>query len=267
MKTLRLSAQQAQQFYGDKAPSQRAMELAQGVVLALEIIGAGVQQALLDASQPQSSSASLDARELGSALRDVHVASSERLAESELEFLFSNPALQTTATFTNCTLAVIKPHAVSGGMAGNIIDAILRLGFDISAMELFTLDKTAAEEFLEVYKGVLPEYFQLVEQFVAGPLIACEIRAAKERLVGADGEAVSVVQAFRAAVGPSDPEVAKHIRPRSLRAIFGQNKIKNALHCTDLEEDGVLESQFFHSILQQTIMPTTAAQQAAAQRR
>ena len=150
LKTLRLSPAQAQQFYGDKSPSHRAMELAQGVVLALEIIGAGVQQALLDASQPQGSNASLDARELGSALRDVHVASSERHAESELDFLFNNPALQTTATFTNCTLAVIKPHALSAGLAGNIVDSILRLGFDISAMELFTLDKTAAEEFLEV---------------------------------------------------------------------------------------------------------------------
>lgn len=85
--------------------------------------------------------------------------------------------------------------------------------------------------------------------------------------MGADGEPVSVVQAFRQAVGPADPEVAKHIRPRSLRALYGQNKIKNALHCTDLEEDGVLESQFFHSILQQTVVPTTAAQQGAAQRR
>ena len=32
------------------------------------------------------------------------------------------------------------------------------------------------QEFLEVYKGVVPEYNQLVEEFTNGPCIAFEVR-------------------------------------------------------------------------------------------
>lgn len=41
---------------------------------------------------------------------------------------------------------------------GKILDAILGEGFEISAMEMFYLDKQTAEEFFEIYKGVMPEY-------------------------------------------------------------------------------------------------------------
>ena len=41
--------------------------------------------------------------------------------------------------------------------------------------------------------------------------------------------------------GPMDPEIARHIRPQTIRAMFGLDKISNAVHCTDLPEDGVLE--------------------------
>ena len=46
---------------------------------------------------------------------------------------------------------------------------------------------------------------------------------------------------FRDFAGPSDPELGKQIRPNSLRARFGIDKVKNALHVTDLPEDGILE--------------------------
>ena len=36
-------------------------------------------------------------------------------------------------------------------------------------------------------------------------------------------------------------EIARHLRPRTLRAQFGRTKIENAVHCTDLPEDGLLE--------------------------
>ena len=36
-------------------------------------------------------------------------------------------------------------------------------------------------------------------------------------------------------------EIARHLRPRTLRALFGKDKIRNAVHCTDLPEDGILE--------------------------
>ena len=53
---------------------------------------------------------------------------------------------------------------------------ILDEGFEISAMEMFNLDKPTVEEFLEVYKGVLPEFVPLCEHLTTGPCIVMEIR-------------------------------------------------------------------------------------------
>ena len=53
---------------------------------------------------------------------------------------------------------MIKPHAIQNKQVGKIVDLILGEGFEISAMEMFYLDKPTAEEFFEIYKGVLPEY-------------------------------------------------------------------------------------------------------------
>jgi nucleoside-diphosphate kinase len=60
----------------------------------------------------------------------------------------------------------------------------------------------------------------------------------------------NVVETFRALSGPMDPEIAKSLRPNTLRARFGVDRVRNAVHCTDLPEDGVLESQYFFQIQQ-----------------
>ncbi len=57
-----------------------------------------------------------------------------------------------------------------------MIDLILESGFEISAMELFNLSRPVVEEFMGVYKGVLPEYLPLIEHLSSGPLIALEVR-------------------------------------------------------------------------------------------
>ncbi len=72
----------------------------------------------------------------------------------------------------------------------------------------------------------------MLAQLTAGPLIAMEV-------TGPSGS--DIVPQFREFVGPSDPALAKQIRPNSLRARYGEDKVKNAVHCTDLPEDGVLE--------------------------
>jgi hypothetical protein len=36
-------------------------------------------------------------------------------------------------------------------------------------------------------------------------------------------------------------ELARKLRPSTLRAKFGKTKVQNAVHCTDLPEDGLLE--------------------------
>jgi nucleoside-diphosphate kinase len=76
----------------------------------------------------------------------------------------------------NCTCCVIKPHIIAEGKAGKIIDQILSEGFEISALQLFFLDKATSEEFLEVYRGVLPEFSSVANHMTNGPSIALEVR-------------------------------------------------------------------------------------------
>jgi len=46
-------------------------------------------------------------------------------------------------------------------------------------------------------------------------------------------------------------EVARKLRPNSIRALYGRTKAKNAIHCTDLPEDATLEVEYFFKILDQ----------------
>lgn len=168
-----------------------------------------------------------------------HGSDSMESAARELEFFFPScgEGRQGTAKLVNCTCCIIKPHAVKEGLAGNIINCIQEAGFQISTIQMFHMEKANAEEFYEVYKGVVQEYGSMVEELTAGTCIAMEICAA------------DAPTQFREFVGPADPEMARHLRPRSLRAKFGIDKIKNAVHCTDLPEDGQLEVEYFFNIL------------------
>jgi nucleoside-diphosphate kinase len=168
-----------------------------------------------------------------------HGSDSTESAERELGIFFGKSSIMgTSAVLNNCSCAIIKPHVVKAGLAGEIIQQVLDEGFEISGMEMFHLDTPSAEEFLEVYKGVLPEFLPLVEHLTSGPCIVLEVRQE------------NAVEAFRKLTGPHDPEIAKNLRPGTLRAKYGEDRVCNAVHCTDLPEDGVIECEYFFSILQ-----------------
>lgn len=145
-----------------------------------------------------------------------------------------------TASFKNTTCCIIKPHAIREGIAGKIIQAIIDCGFSIKAFEVITMDQATASEFLEVYKGVVAEYQEMTAQMVSGPCFALEISSSS---------GAGTPLEFRKFVGPSNPEIARHLRPETLRARFGHDKVKNAVHCTDLPEDAVLEVEYLFKIL------------------
>ncbi|XP_023802029.1 nucleoside diphosphate kinase 7, partial [Cyanistes caeruleus] len=136
---------------------------------------------------------------------------------------------------------------VSSGLSGKIIKAILKEGFEISALQMFNLERTNVEEFYEIYKGVVPEYLEMVSELCSGPCIAMEVRQFDPSKVFRDFCGPSKV--FRDFCGPSDPALARHLRPGTLRAVFGKDKVQNSVHCTDLPEDGLLEVQYFFKIL------------------
>merc|ERR1719424_1335809 len=97
---------------------------------------------------------------------------------------------------------------------------------------------TFAAEFLDVYKGVIPHYPSVLDAMTSTPCLALELR-----------KDADVVPSFRELCGPHDVDIARHLRPGTLRARFGEDGARNAVHCTDLEEDGELESRYIFELI------------------
>ena len=251
MRSLQLSRGDAQEFYAEHRGKPFFDELTEfmssGPIVAMELVADGAIQKWRKLIGPTNSfkareeaPQSLRAQFGTDGTRNAcHGSDSPASAERELSFYFDQPGrFPATARFDNCTLCLIKPHAVKAGMSGAIVDSVVEEGFEVSAVELFNLTRVNAAEFLEVYKGVLPEFHGMVEELSAGPCIAMEVRSEH------------AVQALREVVGPHDPELARVLRPQTLRAKHGLDKVMNAMHCTDLTEDGQLEVEYFFRILQ-----------------
>eukprot|EP01084_Bolivina_argentea_P206268 352206_1 len=152
------------------------------------------------------------------------------------------------------SLCLIKPHALSA--APSLIVDILNEGFTIAAVTTKKMTLSEVRDFYQVYNGVVKEYSYMVEQLLSGSVIALQIKcagfAASQEKENTNKNAINTNQSFiefREFVGPKDPEIAKYIRPHTLRAKYGFDRVQNAIHCTDLEEDGNLESRFFFQIL------------------
>ena len=246
LRMLRLTPAQAQQFYGDAHLSPRAADLASGRSLAVEVVGKGAHTqipALLASLHPGSTIPPAS----------VHTSTGDRSAADELAFLF---ALPPPATYQRCALLLLKPHLLVSGRAGEALQAV-QAQFAVTAMQSFHLTREAAEEFFEVYKGVVGEWAGWVEELSSGQCIAVEVtaREGEEEKEGGGlgagaGAGVGVADRLRALAGPYDPDIARHLRKASLRALYGVNRVKNAVHVTDLAEDGPLESEFFFNLLQ-----------------
>ena len=67
-----------------------------------------------------------------------------------------------------------------------------------------------------------------------------------------------MVSAFREAAGPWDVDMAKELRPNSIRGMFGERAdssndfggARTGVHCTDLAEDGPSECRYFFELMQ-----------------
>lgn len=249
-KRLNLSRDYASKFYNEHEGKPFFEKLlgfvTSGPVIALELMGTNSVQGWREVLGPtDTAKAKVDAPNsiranfgTDNTKNACHGSDSDESARREIEFFFGPGSPKVSAELSNSTLCIIKPHAVQNKLTGSIMTAISNEGFTISALQMFRLEKANAEEFFEVYKGVVIEYSAMVDELCNGPLIALEI------MKGGD-----VATTFREFVGPADPEIARHLRPHTLRAQFGIDKIKNALHCTDLPDDTILEVNYFFVLL------------------
>ena len=139
----------------------------------------------------------------------------------------------------SCTCAVVRPHIVRDGLLGQLLAALQTADSDlhITGLQLLWLTEARAREFLEPYRGAVAEYPALAAELASGPAVALALSW--------PCQGTNAVEAFRQVVGPRDPAIAALLRPDSLRAKFGRDRVRNALHCTDLTGDGPLECRFF----------------------
>ncbi|XP_050296485.1 nucleoside diphosphate kinase 7 [Anthonomus grandis grandis] len=228
--------------------------LISGSVVAVELVGDNAVARWLEVLGPDDP---LEARkDAPNSLRAIYGSDSRVMngfhasrdvtsAIREAEFFFpkdkTKKVPETSVLLKNTTCAVVKPHAILEGKLGHIISAINDSHYRINALQMFYLSNANADEFLEVYKGIVEDYHALLQSFVDGPCVTLEI-AGKNKEMDVHGE-------FRMFCGPADSDIARQIRPATLRARFGCDKYKNAVHCTDLPEDTVLELEYFFKIL------------------
>ena len=155
-----------------------------------------------------------------------------------------------TAVYDNCSLCLVRPSVLRRAAEGDVLDAILAAGVEVSAMKRLHLDRLQASELLDVYKapGILPggaSYAESLAELASGPLLALQLR----------GE--EIVERFREFCGPVRVEIARALYPDSLRARFGAadggcggEAGAGGVHCTDLPEDGVLECRYVFEVLE-----------------
>lgn len=151
--------------------------------------------------------------------------------------------VESAGKFSECACLCVLPSALGNGQAGSVLSelqaALAPSNLSISALRIANFSRSQAEEFVEVYKAVVPEYVEMINEFSKGPFVAVEVTG---------NDAVNKV---REICGPRDIEVAKRVRPHSLRAKFGTSAGASGVHCTDLLEDGPLECEFIFSLISQ----------------
>ncbi len=122
--------------------------------------------------------------------------------------------------------------------------------FQINGLLTVHMQLDMAEEFLRVYRHVLPDYSRVVEQMTSGKLLALLIAPTYSNETPGD-----IVNQFRDFCGPVNCELARLIYPKSLRALAGNKTnarnsiVENGIHCTDLPEDSAIECSFFFDVL------------------
>ncbi|XP_055547354.1 nucleoside diphosphate kinase 7 [Wyeomyia smithii] len=170
-------------------------------------------------------------------------------SDKETEFIFDSSdvrfCLRSTALLQNSTLCIIKPHIVQDSktdfnaktrqMSKHIkipwIPIKINMGRPVKMIRVGVQDAARTRQ------------QSMIMEMISGKCVALEIT--NKNNDGSD----TICWRFRDFCGPICPSVARIIRPQSLRARFGINKIMNAVYCTDLEENAEFELEYIFKFL------------------
>lgn len=129
------------------------------------------------------------------------------------------------------TLAIIKPDAFEGRKVGSILARLEEEGFSLRAVKLLRLDLEQAGEFYAVHRE-RPFYEALKAFMSSGPVLVLAL------------EREDAVPRLREVIGATDPAEAE---PGTIRALYAENKERNAIHASDSDATASWELGFFFS--------------------
>ncbi len=127
------------------------------------------------------------------------------------------------------TLSIIKPDAVEKGAIGDILKTFSDAGLRIIALKLIHLDAGLARGFYAVHKE-RPFFGSLVEFMTSGPVVVSVL------------EGTDAIAKNRELMGATD---SKKAEPGTIRARFGTDIERNAVHGSDAPETARLEIDYF----------------------
>lgn len=125
---------------------------------------------------------------------------------------------------------MIKPCSYQN--FGKIIDAIQQQGFSINKLKMSKFTKETAECFYGEHVG--KSFFPNLQEFMVSDVV-----------IGMELVADDAVAKWRAFIGPTNTERAKAEAPTSIRALFGTDGTKNAVHGSDSAASATREIDFF----------------------
>jgi nucleoside-diphosphate kinase len=129
------------------------------------------------------------------------------------------------------SLVLVKPDAVKNGQSGIIISRLEKLGLKMVALKMLRMDRALAERHYSVHRDK-PFYGALVAYMTSAPIVAAVF----------EGE--GVVVRIREAMGATDPAKSE---AGTIRADFGRDVTRNAVHGSDSVETAEEEIRLFFS--------------------
>jgi len=155
----------------------------------------------------------------------VHGSSSLAAAEKELKLVFPEGVLQLQRA-----MCIVKPSAMASLL--QIRMEIEAAGFTVLKEKKTTINEERAKDFFRDYKE-RPSFNSMVADCCSGPcclMVLCRL------------EAVAILQQL---MGPELTKDAIKLRPNSLRARYGQDGVRNAVHGSDSPKAAAREVRFF----------------------
>jgi nucleoside-diphosphate kinase len=127
------------------------------------------------------------------------------------------------------TFGIVKPDAVAKGAIGGVIDLIEKSDLKIIGLRYLKMSQDQAQGFYAVHKA-RPFFGDLVKFMTSGPCVVMAI----------EGE--NAVARYREVMGSTD---SKKAAPGTIRAKYGTDIEKNAVHGSDSPDNAKIELGFF----------------------